>query len=113
MTSADSLNPFHGLSVAGTDYLTLIRGAGANPEAMERLYQTARRGGSAAAFRGAIAAAHQESPENLLYGAWYYRLHQPDVEGISRRFGGVSTWAVPIGVVLGLALWVVSDLTSF
>ncbi|HEY1387923.1 MAG TPA: hypothetical protein VGF38_05205 [Ktedonobacterales bacterium] len=113
MTSADSLNPIHGLPVAGTDYLALVRGAGANPEALERLYQTARRGGAAGAFRGAIAAAHQESPENLLYSAWYYRLHQPDAEGFSRRFAGISTWAVPIGVVLGLALWIFSDFTSF
>jgi hypothetical protein len=113
MTSADSLNPIHGLPVAGTDYLALIRGAGANPEALERLYQAARRAGGGGAFRAAIAAAHQESPENLLYGAWYYRLHQPDAEGMARRFAGISTWAVPIGVVLGMALWIFSDSTSF
>ncbi|HEY7341862.1 MAG TPA: hypothetical protein VH591_13350 [Ktedonobacterales bacterium] len=113
MSSADSLNPGHGLLVAGTDYLELIHGAGANPEALERLYQSARRSGAGSAFRGAIAVAHQESPENLLYGAWYYRLHQPDGEGFSRRFAGISTWAVPIGVVLGLALWVFSDGNSF
>jgi hypothetical protein len=113
MASADSLNPMRGLPVAGTDYLTLIRGASATPEALERLYQTARRAGTASAFRGAIAVAHEESPENLLYGAWYYRLHQPDADGLSRRFAGVSTWAVPIGVVLGMGLWIFSDSTSF
>jgi hypothetical protein len=109
MTSADSLNPSNGLPVGGTDYLTLIDAAAANPEALERLYQAARRGGAAAAFRGAVAAAHQESPENLLYSAWYYRLHQPAVEGGTHRFAGMWTWAVPIGVVLGLAFWVFSD----
>jgi hypothetical protein len=111
MTSADSLNL--DLPAGGDDYLTLIRGAGANPEALERLYQTARRGGTATTFRGAVSAVYQESPENVLYGAWYFRLHQPDTAGSTRLLAGISTWAVPIGVALGLALWVFSNSSSF
>ena len=109
MASADSLNPSGAVANGVDSYRVAIRGAAANPEALERIYQTARRTGASAAFTQAIAAAHQEAPDNLLLSAWYYRLHPPESANAAGRF--MQTWLsiIPIGLVLGLALAVFSS----
>lgn len=109
MASMDSLNPSSALPNNENTYLAAIRGGAANPEMLERLYQMASRAGAASVFARAVAAAHHESPENLLYSAWYYRLRQPEVAGASGRFASMWTWVVPIGVALGLAFWLFSE----
>ncbi|MGE5334518.1 MAG: hypothetical protein ACM3N4_07450 [Nitrososphaerota archaeon] len=107
MTSADSLNPSGAIPADTNTYLALIRTGAANPELLERQYQAARRAGAAGAFASALFLAHQESPDNLLLSAWYYRLHEPD--GASSRFASMWMWVVPIGVALGLAIWLFSE----
>jgi hypothetical protein len=109
MESADSVNPTGAIPDSATAYLAMIRDASANPEQLERLYQNARRVGAAGAFTSAIDAIHQETPADLLLSAWYFRLHQPDMQSATGRFVRAWVWIVPIGVALGLALAVFSD----
>lgn len=111
MASADSLNPSNGMVANSGAYRALVASAASNPEQMERLYQTACRAGAASAFAETITTAHQESPENLLYSAWYYRLHPPVADGAPGWFASMWTWVAPIGVILGLALWILSEPT--
>lgn len=109
MASANSLNPSGAVPDGMDNYLAEIRGAAADPETLERIYQAARRAGASAAFTRAITTAHEESPDNLLYSAWYYRLNQPEAAGRSGRFVQTWLWITPIGLVLGLALAVFSN----
>ena len=109
MESADALNPSNDMAASRDSYRALIASAATNPEQMERIYQAARRAGASSAFADAITAAHQESPENLLLSAWHYRLHPPVVDGAPGRFASMWTWVAPIGIVLGLAFWILSE----
>ncbi len=78
-----------------------------DPQALEKMYRTAVRSGEQGAFREAIEQAWQAAPDNLLLGAWYYRL-QPEE---SADGGGVSHWkkAVLFAVLTGLLFWALSD----
>ena len=57
-------------------YLEKIRVAHQDPEGLEDLYQTALRDGEADQFAAAILICHRESPDNILFAAWYYRLQR-------------------------------------
>jgi hypothetical protein len=62
-------------------YLSAIQTASANPEQLERLYQSAREAHETASFTRAMLLSADSEPVNLLYSAWYYRLQQP-AEGV-------------------------------
>ncbi len=87
----------------------LIRAAHSNPEQLEQIYQTARRGGRAGQFTQDMNALYQESAENLLYTAWYYRLQQSAPEDWLARVSGHWRLAIVMSVVLGLLLWGLSS----
>jgi hypothetical protein len=99
--------------------LGAIRAAAGDPAALESQYQRARAAGSASGFAAAMAAAYAEAPENLLFGAWHYRLLQPPpateappaapADGqASERSARQWRLVIPLSVLLGLAFWILS-----
>ena len=91
------------------DYLQEIRASYNDPQRLEDLYQAACREGAADRFTADLLACYKESPDNLLYAAWYYRLQRAvHDEGIPGRS---VNWklAVPLSVVMGLIFWGLSS----
>lgn len=90
------------------DYLQQIRAAHNDPEALETLYQAARRGKEESAFVSSLLACREQAPENILYAAWACRLQQAVEEQADRRS---IHWklAIPLSVALGLICWGLSD----
>lgn len=78
-----------------------------NPEALERTYRQALRDGTEASFAEAIEASYAAAGDNLLLAAWHYRLAYAaeQVKGRVVAWG----WALPLGVLNGLLLWLLSD----
>jgi hypothetical protein len=85
-------------------YLQDIRAGHNDPKQLEDVYQAARQAKEADEFKSDLLAGYQESPDNVLYAAWYYRLQvaQPD-----QAEGRSINWklAIPLSVVMGLILW--------
>ncbi|MBC7232227.1 MAG: hypothetical protein H5T68_03165 [Chloroflexi bacterium] len=90
-------------------YISEIRAACRDPRSLEKLYQTAQRQNEAAEFAADMFACYQESPDNILYGAWYYRL-QAEPAVVRRADEGIH-WklAIPLSIFAGLLLWLLSD----
>jgi hypothetical protein len=92
---------------AEIEYLPAIRDASGDPQRLEALYQRARTSGTAVRFRAAMEASYDAAPDNVLLGAWHYRLdsavHDARLRGVEWRL------AVPISILLGLAYWAISD----
>lgn len=93
------------MASSGESYGDLIRAAHNDAEALEQIYQMARRSRRAGQFAQELNALHQESAENILYTAWYYRLQQGAQEDWFSRVGGHWRLAILMSVVLGLLLW--------
>ena len=55
-------------------YLQDIRAAHTDPERLENLYRAARRENAGDEWKSDLLACHAESPDNILYTAWRYRL---------------------------------------
>ena len=90
-------------------YLSDIRAAQRDPQQLELLYQAARQENAAAEFEADLLACHAESPENVLYTAWFYRFqHRAQDETAERRN---INWklAIPLSLLTGLILWLLSD----
>jgi hypothetical protein len=111
---------FEGATDLDGGLLSAVRAAANDPERLEALYQRERATGTADGFAAAIESARAESPDNLLYGAWHYRLLQTPV-GETRPATSAETrdeatersawqWqvAIPLSIVLGLAFWLLS-----
>ncbi len=91
------------------DYLSDIRAAKDNPKQLEDIYQFALQEKAGGSFRAALLACYEETPANLLYAAWFHRL---EAEGLpEERTGRAANWklAIPLALVNGLLLWLVSD----
>ncbi len=93
-----------------SSYLAPIRAAERDPQQLEQLYQSARRTRAVPQFRADLVVSYQESPANLLYGAWYYRLQHAAAQDEQGSRHSVS-WklAVPLSVLVGLLFWLLSD----
>lgn len=104
--------------------LDAVRAAAGDPAELESLYQRARAMDAAGGFAAAIESAYAEAPENLLFGAWRYRLLQAPATAQSAIATTAETqetertawqWrvAIPLSIALGLAFWFLStpDLT--
>ncbi|HEX2351003.1 MAG TPA: hypothetical protein VHI51_21410 [Ktedonobacterales bacterium] len=107
------ISAFEGMGdarAAEADYLTVIRAARGNPRRLEDLYQEARRAGQSGRFGAALMEISAAQPEDTLYLAWRYRLESQDDARLG-RLGASWRLAVPISVVLALALWITSDPT--
>jgi hypothetical protein len=83
-------------------YLEDIRAGYNDPRQLEDVYQTARRTKETDEFKADLLASYQESPDNVLYAAWYYRLQEA-----SSAEGRSINWklAIPLSVMMGLILW--------
>jgi len=100
--------------------LEAIRAAAGDPARLESLYQRAGATGTAGSFATALQTAYTAAPENLLYGAWHYRLLQApataahpasaatadtsDIERTARQW----RVAIALSIVLGFAFWLLS-----
>jgi hypothetical protein len=91
-------------------YLSTIQSASTNPKLLEDLYQVAQRENAAIEFKADLSACYEESPANLLYAAWHYRLQQIPAEPQEKARKSIN-WklAVPLSFLTGLALWALSD----
>ncbi|MCP5099103.1 MAG: hypothetical protein GY943_26415, partial [Chloroflexi bacterium] len=76
-------------------------------EQLEQVYQTAVKAGETAVFKQAIDEKYTNSPANLLYAAWFYRLKHT----AEQAKGAVIAWAwvIPLALLNGLLFWWLSD----
>lgn len=88
-------------------YLATIQQLAENPEALEQTYQHAVKAGEQGAFAEAVEAARAGSPGNLLLAAWHYRL--AGAAAAIKRRAIAWGWALPLGALNGLLLWLLSD----
>ncbi|MGZ3680974.1 MAG: hypothetical protein ACXWQR_21130 [Ktedonobacterales bacterium] len=95
-------------STTVASYAKAIQAAAGTPQQLEEIYQSARQAHADAQFATDMVAAYGASPENVLYAAWYYRLQQ--ALPATRRATANWLLAVPLSVLLGLVLWLLSDL---
>lgn len=89
-------------------YLDTLRHAGNNASGLEAAYRTAVKEGQGAAFTESVRTVYGESPDNLLYAAWFHRLaaeERKPATNLGRRWA----LAVPLAIVSGLLYWWVSD----
>jgi len=89
-------------------YLQDIRAAHADPERLENLYRAALRENAGDEWKSDLLACLAESPDNILYAAWRYRLQAAETEQPESR--GVN-WklAIPLGLVAGIVFAVLSS----
>ncbi len=88
-------------------YLQDIRAAHTDPERLENLYRAALRENAGDEWKSDLLARLAESPDNILYAAWRYRLQgaeteQPESHGINWKL------AIPLGLIAGLVFAVFS-----
>ena len=87
-------------------YLENIVASGNNPQALESLYQTVLKENNVADFKADLQTCHQQTPGNILYAAWHYRLQhvaeQPDIRKVNWKL------AIPLSIILSLVFWVLS-----
>ncbi len=94
------------------DYGMAIREAGADAQRIERLYQQARRAGETRRFAAGLRAVAAEAPGDGLFSAWRARLDYAEQMGHGAWRLGAGWWiAAPLGLVLWLAFFAVSDPT--
>jgi hypothetical protein len=112
--------PIAGRSDLADGQLSAVRAASRDPAGLESLYQRARTAGVVNAFAAAVESAYGETPENLLYGAWHYRLLQPatgEAQPVMAPAAGQESertawqWraAIPLSILLGFLFWVLSS----
>lgn len=89
-----------------------IRAAESNPQQLEEIYQLARRNDQAEAFRNALNARYEATPDNVLLAAWYYRLQNGAED--ARKSTRQTNWliAVPLSILTGLIFWALSDVEN-
>jgi hypothetical protein len=88
-------------------YLDRIRTAHADPEVIEQTYRNALHSGEREAFTGAIEDAYIAAPENLLFGAWHYRLAYELARPVRRAIPWLA--ALLLAATNGLLFWLLSD----
>lgn len=98
-----------GSGLALEDYGSAVREWRSNPEQLETLYQSALDAHAGDRFAAAVRASFAETPDNLLFAAWYYRLQRATGGEATTRHAGDWKLAVPLSVALGLVLWALSD----
>jgi hypothetical protein len=88
-------------------YLSNVMQHASNPEELELSYQQAVKAGAEADFAAAIESGYAQAGDNLLLAAWHYRL----TYAMARAKGRVIAWgwALPLGLLNGLLLWILSD----
>ena len=91
------------------DYTAEIISAKADPQRLEELYRAAERAQQAELFRTSMLACFEQSPDNLLYAAWYHRL-APEGRQVPAEDAAGANWklAIPLSLAAGLLLWLLS-----
>src|SRR5260221_9084807 len=87
---------------------TAIQAAARDPQRLEQLYADARRAKETERFVAELEARYQQTPDNVLFAAWHYRLQQSTRDESALRN---ANWklAVPLSVGLGLVFWLLAD----
>jgi hypothetical protein len=88
-------------------YLDRIRTAHADPEQLEQTYHSARQNDEQSTFVSALEAAYAEAPDNLLFGAWHYRLAYELARPVRRAIPWLA--ALLLAATNGLIFWLLSD----
>ena len=88
-------------------YLERIHTASADPELLEQTYRTARQSGEDAPFAEALERAYTTTPENLLFGAWHYRLAYELARPVRRAIPWLA--ALLLAATNGLIFWLLSS----
>jgi hypothetical protein len=88
-------------------YLQTIQRLDASPEDLELAYQQAVKAGTEKDFAEALETCYTQAGDNLLLAAWHYRLAHAaaKIKGRVVAWG----WALPLGLLNGLLLWLLSD----
>ncbi len=90
------------------DYTQGIRTGRTDPKSLEDLYRAARQQHDESRFRADLLTCYGESPGNILYAAWAYRLQDmPPAERTESRLADWK-WAVPLGLAAGIVFAVLS-----
>jgi hypothetical protein len=105
------------------DYLKEIQAHANQPQQIEELYQRAQKNGETVDFVQALSTCYAETPENLLYSAWHFRIEAAEAEPpqvptpvrlavpTPAPSQGISHWllALPLALLNGLVFWALSD----
>lgn len=90
-----------------------IQAAKSDPQKLEQLFQQAQEKDQSGAFQSALLACYEETPDNMLYAAWFYRLSQAAPVPEKARRGVNWALAVPLSILTGLLFWLLSDFENF
>jgi hypothetical protein len=85
----------------------ILQGSGNQAEQAELAYQRAVQTGRGDEFAAAMESRYSGDPDNLLYAAWHYRLAYA-ASAVGRRAVAWG-WAIPLAVLNGLLIWLLSD----
>lgn len=88
-------------------YLDRIRAADADPATLEETYRAAQVQGEEAPFTRALEDAYAAAPDNLLLGAWHYRLAYAVAQPVRRTIPWLA--AILLAGANGLVFWGLSD----
>jgi hypothetical protein len=86
-----------------------IQAAKDDPQKLEQLYQAAQDAGQAEVFQSALLNCYEETPDNLLYAAWFFRFQQTAETAARSRRAVNWALAVPLSILTGLIFWLLSD----
>ena len=86
-----------------------IQAAKNDPQQLEQLYQAAQLEGRSEVFQSALLTCYHETPDNLLYTAWFFRFQQTAETAVKPRREVNWLLAVPLSILTGLIFWVLSD----
>jgi hypothetical protein len=91
------------------DLIPEIQASKNDPQKLELLYQSAQRENQVDVFQSALLTCYQETPDNLLYAAWFYRFQV--TAGTEKKNHRAVNWilAVLLSILTGLIFWVLSD----
>ncbi len=92
-------------------YLSAVQRLTDNAEELELAYQQAVKAGAEAEFVAAVEAGYAQAGDNLLLAAWHYRLAYAAAKAKGRVIAW--GWALPLGLLNGLLLWLLSDEERF
>ncbi len=90
-------------------YLPAIRAAATDPRQLEELYQSSRAARAAGQFAMDMHRAYEETPENVLFAAWHYRLEHERQSAPHAYLSQHWRLAVTLSAALALAYWLLSD----
>jgi len=86
-------------------YTTEITNAANDPAGLEAHYRQALKNNQGQAFAQAMFACRETDPNNLLFTAWYHRLHEPEKTGRVINWGLAAILAILNGLLFGLLVW--------